>query len=116
METLALNGCKIKSLAHFPNTPKLVRVRIIRALLNVRIVQLELAENEIKSADLTHLKHLVKLETLKLGNNQINTVKSLEAIVSALKYSVLLITSDTLEMFGLSEKHRSDGKRRYPRR
>jgi len=38
METLALNGCKIKSLAHFPNTPKLVRVRIIRALLNVRIV------------------------------------------------------------------------------
>lgn len=42
--------------------------------------QVELADNQIKGSDLTHLAANKKIQTLKLGNNKINTVAELEAL------------------------------------
>jgi len=85
VETLGLNGCNLSKLDHFPNASHLTR--------------LELAENVITGADLVNLKHLVNLETLKLGSNQIKDVKSLESIkcLSNLKNIDLLSNDVTQE-------------------
>merc|ERR1712151_1398808 len=59
-----MNGCKLQSLANFPNLPKLVR--------------LELIENEFAGDDLEHLSQLSELQSLSLGCNKIAEYHQLE--------------------------------------
>lgn len=68
MDLLGLNVTKLNSLKNFPDAPKLAR--------------LELNENFIKGEDLVNLKHLASLTTLKLANNQITDLESLNHIKS----------------------------------
>ena len=68
LQFLALNDCKLKSLAGFPNLTKLVR--------------LELIDNHLNSQELKHLAHLKNLQFLFIAgkDNQISKVEDLEPL------------------------------------
>ena len=100
MDLLGLNATKLKGLENFPNAPKLIRVST-SSLRSNHVTQLELNENFIKGEDLVHLKHLVSVQTLKLANNQINDLKSLEAIVSNTPFLNIFLQSCLTELRNL---------------
>lgn len=59
-----MNMCRLTSLENFPKLKTITR--------------LELNENHIKGAELKNLLEIDELTTLKLANNQINTMEEVE--------------------------------------
>ncbi len=66
LSILSMNNCALKSLANFPNLPKLVR--------------LELMNNDFPASELKHLTGLRELQSLSISDNNIKTVDDLKVL------------------------------------
>ena len=72
LETLAMNGTGLRSLANFP--------------ANENLSRLELAENKLGGDELKHLKiYADSLHTLKLTSNKFTTLAQLDHLVRTLR-------------------------------
>ncbi len=69
LESLAMNGTSLRSLANFP--------------ANENLTRLELAENKLSGDELKHLqKYAGSLHTLKLTSNKFSKLEQLDHLVS----------------------------------